>query len=118
MSILGTGVEWLVDANGCDPAALRSLDTLKALFARIVSDLTLRPLSDATWHVFPDPGGITGLLLLSESHLACHTFPERGFASFNLYCCRPRPEWPWADVLREVLSAERVDLKAVPRGDA
>jgi len=33
--------------------------------------------------------GVTGLLLLTESHLACDTFPERGFASFNLYCCRP-----------------------------
>jgi len=32
---------------------------------------------------------VTGLLLLTESHLACDTFPERGFASFNLYCCRP-----------------------------
>jgi S-adenosylmethionine decarboxylase len=111
-----TGIEWLVDAHGCDPAALRSLDTLSGLFGRIVSDLRLHPLTDPQWHVFPGPGGVTGLLLLSESHLACHTFPERGFASFNLYCCRPRPEWPWAARLREVIQAERVDLQMIPRG--
>ena len=77
-----------------------------------------KPLTDAQWHVFPGPGGVTGLLLLSESHLACHTFPERGFASFNLFCCRPRPEWPWTAALRETLHAQRVELQAIPRGGA
>jgi S-adenosylmethionine decarboxylase len=113
-----TGIEWLIDAHGCDPAALRSQDALAALFGRIVSEVGLHPLTDPVWHVFPGPGGVTGLLLLSESHLACHTFPERGFASFNLYCCRPRPEWPWAARLREAIGATRVELKTVERGGA
>ena len=55
-------------------------------------------------------------LLLQESHLACHTFPERGFAAFDLYCCRPRPEWPWAERLSEILSAARVEIRRLPRG--
>jgi S-adenosylmethionine decarboxylase len=67
--------------------------------------------------VFPEPGGVTGLLLLSESHLACHTFPERGFAAFNLYCCRPRPEWPWSERLRELIGAREIALHLQPRGE-
>jgi S-adenosylmethionine decarboxylase len=113
---LPTGVEWLIDAHQCDEAALRSRDTLAALFERIIAEVGLRPLGDPVWHVFPGAGGITGLQLLSESHLACHTFPERAFASFNLYCCRPRPEWPWAERLRETLRAGRVSVQTVPRG--
>src|SRR5687767_5063596 len=108
-----TGTEWLVDAHGCDPAALRSSPGLAALFDRIVADLGLRPVSPPQWHAFPGEGGITGLLLLSESHLTCHTFPERGFASFNLYCCRPRPEWPWEERLREMIGAARVEVQVV-----
>jgi S-adenosylmethionine decarboxylase len=111
-------VEWLVDAHGCAPAALQSRDLLAGIFDRIVRDLRLRPGGDALWRVFPEGGGVTGLLLLTESHLACHTFPERGFAGFNLYCCRPREAWPWEDCLREVLQASRVLVRSYPRGEA
>jgi S-adenosylmethionine decarboxylase len=111
------GVEWLVDAHGCAPRPLRSPDILAALFDRIVAELGLHPAGEAQWRVFPGEGGVTGLLLLSESHLACHTFPERGFAGFNLYCCRPRDEWPWEERLRETLCARRVLVRSFPRGE-
>ena len=65
---------------------------------------------------FPEPGGVTGLMLLSESHLACHTWPERRLATFNLFCCRKRREWLWADRLREMLGAEVVEVRMIERG--
>jgi len=105
-----------VDAYGCAPASLRSRDVLAGLFDRIVAELSLRPVGQPLWREFPGAGGITGLLLLSESHLACHTFPESGFASFNLYCCRPREEWPWAERLGDTISAGRVVVRSMRRG--
>jgi S-adenosylmethionine decarboxylase len=95
---------------------LRSLDGLQALFARIVEELGLRPVAPPTWHQFPDAGGVTGLVVLSESHLACHTFPERGFAALNLYCCRPRASWPWAARLADALGATDVRVTTQSRG--
>ena len=112
------GCEWIVDAYGCDPSRLRSLDGLQALFAQIVEELGLRPVAPPTWHQFPDAGGVTGLVVLSESHLACHTFPERGFAALNLYCCRPRASWPWAERLTEALGATDVRVTTQSRGVA
>jgi S-adenosylmethionine decarboxylase len=113
---LGPGTEWIVDAHGCDPLALRSPEALGSVFARIVRELALRSARGPVWHVFPGEGGVTGLLLLTESHLACHTFPERGFAAFNLYCCRPREEWPWAERLAEALGARTVSVRKIARG--
>ncbi len=110
------GVEWLVDAYGCDAAALRSVETLDRLVARLVGDLDLHPLAPPTWHEFPGEGGVTGLLLLSESHLTCHSFPELGFVAFNLYCCRQRTEWAWDAHLTERLGAARVVVREVVRG--
>lgn len=110
------GTEWLVDARGCAPEPLRSRDVLSGLFDALVSDLGLHPVGEAVWHVFPDPGGVTGLMLLRESHVACHTFPEIGHAAFNLYCCRPRPEWPWAQRLGQTLRAAEVAVRRVERG--
>jgi S-adenosylmethionine decarboxylase len=107
---------WVVDAHGCDPAALRSTDVLGALFTRVIDEMGLRPAGETVWRAFPAPGGVTGLVLLTESHLACHTFPERGFAAFNLYCCRPREEWPWAERLGEAIGAREVHVQRIVRG--
>jgi S-adenosylmethionine decarboxylase len=111
------GTEWVVDAYGCDPDRLRSPEILRGVFARVVEELGLHAAGEPVWRVFPEPGGVTGLLLLTESHLACHTFPERSFAAFNLYCCRPRGAWPWADRLREILGAAEVRIRVMERGE-
>lgn len=112
---LEAGLEWLIDAHACAPEALRDPDRLGRVFARAVEELGLRPVGEPRFHAFPPPGGVTGMLLLSESHLTCHTFPEHGFASFNLYCCRPRPAWPWAERLAEMIGAGRVIVRRVDR---
>jgi S-adenosylmethionine decarboxylase len=109
------GTEWIVEASGCDAGALTSVAALRELFARVVGELELKPLHEPAFHVFPDPGGITGFVMLSESHLACHTYPEFGIATFNLYCCRPRPQWPWEERLAEALGAAHVRVRSVDR---
>lgn len=112
---VGLGREFLIDASGCSPEALKSIETLQGVFDRIVAELHLHPVNQL-WHVFPEPGGVTGLLLLSESHLTVHTFPEHRGATFNLYCCRPKPDWPWAERLREMIGAEHVHIRTEHRG--
>ena len=112
---LHAGAEWLVDATGCAPERLRSRRALRGVFARIIDEMALHPVARSVWHAFPGAGGLSGMVVLSESHLACHTFPERGYAAFSLYCCRPRPEWPWAERLAELLDARRVIVQQVPR---
>jgi len=116
VTLVPPGTEWVVDAHGCDPDRLRSREVLESVFREVVEDLGLRAAGEAVWRVFPGEGGVTGLLLLTESHLACHTFPERGFAAFNLYCCRPRADWPWPDRLRASLAAREVSVRRLDRG--
>jgi len=111
-----SGVEWLIEAHGCRPDALRSEAALRRLFERATLELGLHAVSAPAFHCFPPPGGITGVLVLSESHLTCHTFPETGYAALNLYCCRPRPRWDFAERCREALGATRVEVVEVRRG--
>ena len=110
------GVEYLVDAHECDPAALRSLPDLQQLFADVVDDLALCPVAPAAWHVFPGAGGITGVVLLSESHLTIHTYPEARLATINLYCCRGAAAWRWDAELQRRLGAGRVSVRTFVRG--
>lgn len=111
------GTEWLIEAANCEPEMLRSVAALRGVFERVVADLDLRVVGEQHWHKFPAPGaGVTGLALLTESHLACHTYPEHGFATFNLYCCRERVEWNWEMNLREMLGAGEVKIQKIERG--
>lgn len=112
---MNIGAEWLVEAAGCRPDALRSVDTLDVLFRRIIDELDLRPLHEPVWHTFPEPGGVTGFVMLTESHLACHTYPEHGAITINLYCCREREAWPWDERLTELLGAGEVRVRSLAR---
>ena len=109
------GTEWLIEAIGCNTDTLRQEDVLRGLFARIVDDLGLQTI-DSVWHTFKGEGGVTGIVALTESHLACHTYPEHATATFNLYCCRTRPEWNWDENLKSELGAERVIVTKIFRG--
>src|SRR5580704_12876778 len=79
---LEEGAEWLVDAAGCDARQLSNLRHLQQVCGELVDALRLRVIGEPLWHQFPalnasgEAGGVTGLYLLVELHLACHTFHE------------------------------------------
>jgi S-adenosylmethionine decarboxylase len=82
------GLHLTADLRGCppglppmqDPAALRTLclDAVQAAGLQPVGEL---------FHRFPAPGGVTGVVLLAESHLAVHTWPELGAVTLDVYVC-------------------------------
>jgi S-adenosylmethionine decarboxylase len=111
------GTEWLIEATDCEPERLRDESLLRDLLDRVIDELGLKALG-AVWHKFPGASGVTGLIALTESHLACHTYPEHGTATFNLYCCRTRPEWCWEEALRDVLGATNVAVTRIERGNS
>lgn len=116
MTVPSLGMEWLVDAQGCDPARLRDRARLDELVASVLTDLKLIPVAPPQVHVFPGEGGVTGMVLLAESHLTFHTFPEHGTITLNLYSCVSRPPYPFHDKLTRALGATRVDVRSFPRG--
>ncbi len=111
------GTEWLVEAFNADENSLRDIETLRTVFARLIADLNLKTLDDGFWHQFAGERGITALVALTESHLACHTYPEHQTATFNLYCCRTRPAWNWDANLKEMLGAGEVKITKIERGN-
>ena len=104
-----------MDVSGCSPERLKEPRVLAALFEELIVLLELKVVGQPQWHVFPEPGGITGLTLLAESHLAVHTFPEHGSLCLNLFCCCVRAEWDFARGLDEAVGAELVTVRRLER---
>ncbi len=75
---------------GCDTSLLIDADRLADLCRRAVEDAGLT-IVDEKFFTFPEyegePGGVTGAVLLAESHLALHTWPERGGVTLDVYVC-------------------------------
>lgn len=113
---LGTGTEWVVDASGCCADSLQDIALIRCICDQVVADIGVTVLGQPQFHRFGGPAGVTALYMLSESHLACHTYPEYGFATFNLYCCRERAAWNWQGVLSEKLDAKIVHVRHLARG--
>jgi S-adenosylmethionine decarboxylase proenzyme len=81
------GIHLLGEWYGCPartPEFTRA-DALRALCLKSVRDTGLTIVGDA-FHQF-EPQGVTGTVLLAESHLAIHTWPECAFVTVDVYVC-------------------------------
>src|SRR6185369_16766088 len=86
------GLHLIADLHDCPAAAplLRDRDALAALCRREAAVAGLTVVGEL-FHPFVDahgaPAGVTGVLLLAESHVAVHTWPERGVVTLDVYVC-------------------------------
>ena len=97
-----------------DPGGLRqaSLAATRAAGLTVVGDL---------FHAFPAPGGVTGVVLLAESHLALHTWPELGAVTLDVYVCNRSADHSararqLLGTLRALLCPARAEEREIIRG--
>jgi len=67
-------------------------------------------------HRFSENGGVSGVAVLAESHISVHTWPERGFAAFDVFmcgACRPEKALP---VLRRYFRPSNMQISQSKRG--
>lgn len=105
----------LADLWRVDAALLRDAIRIEAMMRAAASAAGARVLS-AHFHRFGGEGGVTGVLLLAESHLSVHTWPEVGLAAVDAFMCgRARAEAA-VDALCAAMRAERRTCEVVRRG--
>ena len=106
----------LVEFYDCDPTALNDLNLVESSMkeAAIAAGSTI---VDAVFRRFA-PHGISGVVVIAESHLAIHTWPEYGYAAVDLFTCGEKVD-PWAahDHLQAVFRARDSECKELPRGE-
>jgi S-adenosylmethionine decarboxylase len=118
------GLHLTADLGGCDPTrpAMTDVAALRTTCLAAVRASGLTPVGEL-FHRFPAPGGVTGVVLLAESHLAVHTWPELGAATLDVYVCNLGSDnSARAEALLAALAAafapRHVERHAVQRGTA
>ena len=109
------GSHLLIEFFDCRKSSLETEFTVgKAMFdAAEISEATV---VDQSFHEFK-PYGVSGAVIIQESHYTIHTWPEHGYAAIDLFYCGGTVQVQKAvDVLRERFAPERIKFLVVRRG--
>ncbi len=82
---MALGRQMTVEFYDCDPEFLADAEAMKALFVHAAEASGARVV-DATFHSF-SPQGVSGVVVISESHFAVHAWPEHDYAAVDLFTC-------------------------------
>ena len=109
------GTHLLADLHGVAPQLLSDPQRIEALLMAAAKAAGATPLY-SKFHHFGMDQGVTGVLLLQESHISIHTWPEFGFAAVDAFMCGDcRPDLAIA-VLTEALLPAGIDIRQELRG--
>lgn len=104
----------LYDAWVDDSEALATVEPMKQLLCRAAEAGGATVLHEY-FHQF-SPCGVTGVLLLAESHISVHTWVEEGFAAFDIFTCGPMNTDKVLEVIRDGLKPRHASVRRIVRG--
>lgn len=81
------GRHLLAEFTGCDPSTLADLDHITRAMLEAASAAGATIVTHSFHHF--SPHGVSGAVIIAESHLAIHTWPEHGFAALDFFSCGP-----------------------------
>ncbi len=113
MSALGRHV--LAEFYGCPEDILCNLEQIKHHMVEAALEAGAE-VRETVFHEF-SPQGVSGVVVISESHLAIHTWPEYGYAAVDVFTCGQTVN-PWAscEYLKEAFSAQNMSAREIKRG--
>ena len=115
MKLEALGRHILVEYYNCNEDTLRNHEEIEKLMNK-AAEISGATIVTSTFHHF-NPWGVSGAVIISESHLTIHTWPEFGYAAVDLFTCGDKVN-PWIgfDFLEKSLQAEKSESYELSRG--
>ncbi|KAA3599307.1 MAG: adenosylmethionine decarboxylase [Calditrichaeota bacterium] len=109
------GKHWLVDLITLDKFLLEKVDLVQEKILEVAKKSSLNILKTA-FHQF-EPEGVTGILLLTESHLSIHTWPEKNLVTLDLFSCNDDFDFEsFLELLKDTFKANEINFSETKRG--
>lgn len=114
MKALGKHI--LAEYRSCDVSILNDIQKIENLLLK-AADYAGAFVMGSSFHRF-EPQGVSGVVVISESHLAIHTWPEFGYAAVDIFTCGDdvTPEASYR-YLEQSLKSQDASYKMILRGD-
>ncbi|MFY7670698.1 adenosylmethionine decarboxylase [Tenacibaculum sp. MEBiC06402] len=110
----GLGYHGLWEIKDCPAELLKFEQTIKPFMDAISNAVNVTVLS-RSYKQF-SPYGVTGVYLLSESHLSIHTWPEHGYAALDLFSCKNFDSSEIKQIIKKHFDTENVTFTSIERG--
>jgi S-adenosylmethionine decarboxylase len=109
------GFHYVVEAAGCDPEILADANKLREIFLEAAK---IGKMEVKMTHFFKfSPTGVSGMVVVAESHLSIHTWPERGYAAIDVYTCGTKADPEKAvDYILDQIKAKYAHVSEIKRG--
>lgn len=110
----------IVDGSGCDPERLSNLDVVRKFLADTPDAIGMKRVSPVYVYQFraekPECDGVTGFVIIAESHLAIHTWPELGLLWADVFSCGRFDAEKVQQALMEAFDIKIMGVNVLPRG--
>lgn len=115
MKLETLGRHILIEFYNCDEEILKNPTLIKEHMNE-AAKIANATIVESVFHHF-NPYGVSGAVIISESHLAIHTWPEYGYAAVDVFTCGDKID-PWIafKFLEDVFKSDRSESIEVPRG--
>ncbi len=109
------GMHVIMELYGCPSEAIATVPSVKHLIDIVVERSGVNRISEF-YHQFR-PHGVTGVVLIAESHISVHTWPEKGYVAMDIYTCGSKEKaLKAAEVAMEVFRPKKIVRKDMMRG--
>ncbi len=109
------GFHYVVEAAGCDPEVLANADKIRQIFLEAAKIGNMEVKSSYFFKF--SPTGVSGVVIVAESHISVHTWPEKGYAALDVYTCGTKADPEKAvDYILEKFKAKYAHISEIKRG--
>ncbi|MCF6096771.1 adenosylmethionine decarboxylase [Thermovorax subterraneus] len=113
MKALGRHI--LAEIYDCDENVLNDRDLIEEIMVKAALEAGAE-VREVAFHKF-SPQGVSGVVVISESHLTVHTWPELGYAAVDVFTCGEKVNpWDACNYIAEKFKAKHMTASEVKRG--
>ncbi len=116
----GFGVHLMVDGYGCERSKLEDINLIYNFLdespARMDMTKIMPPYVFRYNGVTPEDWGISGFVLIAESHISVHTFPDKQYLSLDMFSCKPFDTQMAVETVKKYFSMQKYEMKVLDRG--
>lgn len=111
---MSVGYHCIWDVYDCDESKISFIKEVQLTLNELVKETQLTAVNES-YKQF-SPVGVTGVILLEESHISIHTWPEKKFAAIDVFSCKRFDDSKMENMILKLLGASKIKTNMIKRG--